>query len=232
MSDPKPSRFACFDIDGTIFRSSLVLEAVYSLIRKGVFPDDALTGYDEQLKIWKKRSSPNAYDNFIEAVVDVFGKHIVGVSRDTFERISETVVNDQSDYCYVYTRELVKTLKASGYKLIAISGSPSELVERFAKKWGFNYFAATEYLTNAQNVYTGERIAKHRGKDIILDDIVKANGLNYEGSIAVGDTRGDVGMLEKVEKPIAFNPDKDLYRAAQENKWKVVVERKNVIYEL
>ena len=224
--------FACFDIDGTIFRSSLVLEAVYSLIRKGVFPENAVADFNDQLREWKTRGNADAYDDFIEAVVEVFGKHIVGVSKDTFERVCDTVIAEQADYCYVYTRELIEGLRSRGYKLIAISGSPSELVKRFAEKWGFDYFEATEYLTNEQGIYTGERIAKHRGKDVTLKDIVEKNSLNFEGSIAVGDTRGDIGMLEIVENPIAFNPDRDLYKMAQDKKWKVVVERKNVIYEL
>lgn len=39
-------------------------------------------------------------------------------------------------------------------------------------------------------------------------------------------------MLSIVERPIAFNPDKDLFNAAKHNGWKIVVERKNMIYKL
>jgi len=35
-----------------------------------------------------------------------------------------------------------------------------------------------------------------------------------------------------VEKPIAFNPDKELYEIAAKTSWKIVLERKNMIYEL
>jgi phosphoserine phosphatase len=39
-------------------------------------------------------------------------------------------------------------------------------------------------------------------------------------------------MLEIVETPIAFNPNRLLYRHAKKHEWKVVVERKDVIYEV
>ena len=51
-------------------------------------------------------------------------------------------------------------------------------------------------------------------------------------SIAVGDSEGDIPMLEMVEQPIAFNPTKELFEHAREAGWKVVVERKNVVYQL
>ena len=48
------------------------------------------------------------------------------------------------------------------------------------------------------------------------------------GSIAVGDSEGDIEMLEAVESPIAFNPSKKLFHHAQTHGWKVVIERKNM----
>jgi len=39
-------------------------------------------------------------------------------------------------------------------------------------------------------------------------------------------------MLELVENPIAFNPDKNLFEIAKTHKWKVVIERKNMIFQL
>jgi phosphoserine phosphatase len=50
--------------------------------------------------------------------------------------------------------------------------------------------------------------------------------------VGVGDTESDISFLELVEKPICFNPNKRLYTYAKRNDWKVVVERKDVIYEL
>jgi phosphoserine phosphatase len=39
-------------------------------------------------------------------------------------------------------------------------------------------------------------------------------------------------MLEAVENPIAFNPNQTLYNHAKKRGWEIVVERKDVIYEL
>ena len=55
---------------------------------------------------------------------------------------------------------------------------------------------------------------------------------DLEGSTAVGDTESDIPMLEVVGHPIAFNPNTKLAEHAQEKGWRIVVERKDVIYEL
>ncbi|MDQ5951010.1 MAG: hypothetical protein QG639_287, partial [Patescibacteria group bacterium] len=53
-----------------------------------------------------------------------------------------------------------------------------------------------------------------------------------EDSIAVGDSDGDISLLESVANPICFNPNQSLYNHAKRMKWEVVVERKDVIYYL
>ena len=39
-------------------------------------------------------------------------------------------------------------------------------------------------------------------------------------------------MLKLVDNPIAFNPTAELYEQAVKNKWKIVIERKNMMYTL
>jgi len=50
--------------------------------------------------------------------------------------------------------------------------------------------------------------------------------------MGLGDTEADVGFLELVDDPICFNPNKNLYKIARNRNWKIVVERKDVIYNL
>ena len=61
---------------------------------------------------------------------------------------------------------------------------------------------------------------------------MKNHDVTFSGSIAVGDSAGDLKMLEVVEKPIVFNPEKKLYDIALQRGWEIVIERKNMIYKL
>ena len=64
----KPVAF--FDVDGTIFRSSLLIELVEELVREGVFPVDAQAGYTGAFAAWQAREG--TYDSYIAAVIDTF----------------------------------------------------------------------------------------------------------------------------------------------------------------
>jgi hypothetical protein len=67
---------------------------------------------------------------------------------------------------------------------------------------------------------------------VLVKNIVKEHGFTLDGSYGVGDTHRDSSLLKLVDNPIAFNPNAALYDTAIENGWPIVVERKNMIYEM
>jgi predicted nucleic-acid-binding protein len=70
-------RVAFFDIDGTVFRSSLLIEIVNALIADEVFPTEAKEEIREVYEAWQNREG--AYDDYIAAVIVVYLKYIKGV---------------------------------------------------------------------------------------------------------------------------------------------------------
>ena len=70
------------------------------------------------------------------------------------------------------------------------------------------------------------------GKHAVLQELIDKHHAGMAGSIAVGDVASDISMLEMVEKPIVFNPERKLFDRAKAKGWKIVIERKNIVYEL
>lgn len=62
--------------------------------------------------------------------------------------------------------------------------------------------------------------------------IVSEHNLTFIGSLGVGDTDSDIPMLQLVERPIAFQPNKELLEHAVRNGWEVAFERKDAILHL
>ena len=48
----------------------------------------------------------------------------------------------------------------------------------------------------------------------------------------MGDTESDIAFLKMVENPSSFNPNLKLYQYAKRVGWKMVVERKDVVYSI
>ena len=66
----------------------------------------------------------------------------------------------------------------------------------------------------------------------IVTRVLEKEDVTITDSVGVGDTEGDTALLESVQIPICFNPNSGLFEQAKRRDWKVVVERKDVIYEL
>lgn len=146
--------------------------------------------------------------------------------------MTANLLKHKSDYCYAYTTQLIKQFKAEGRTLVTISGSIADIVEPFAKSVGFDYVVASG-LEVKDGAFTGERATETKqGKDKILRDLATEHGLSLKSSIGVGDTHRDIPMLAVTEHPIAFNPNAALYEEAEKHGWKIVLERKSMIYDL
>lgn len=225
-------KVAVFDIDGTIFRGSLLIELVEVLIERKIFPNEARRLYQSQKLKWLDRKGD--YENYINAVIGAFIKHLKGVTYGEFKDAADTVVERYKDRTYEYTRDLAIDLKKRGYYLLAISHSPKGIVDGFAKKLGFNKVYGLFYELGPTDRFTGTVGEAHliHNKGSILKRAVEKEKLTLKGSVGVGDTESDISFLELVDTPICFNPNKKLYTYAKRQGWKVVVERKDVIYKL
>ncbi len=223
---------ALFDIDGTLFRSSLLIELVEGLTQAGFFPAASRRDYEREFRRWLDRQ--DEYEKYIEAVVRVFVREIKGLAYADFLRISEQIIAEKQNRLYRYTRTLIQDLKQRGYFLLAISQSPKGTLDLFCRRLGFDKVYGRLYELGPGDCFTGQIIDEHliANKATIVRRAIEKENLTLVGSVAVGDTDGDIPMLELASQPICFNPNQKLYRYAKLNGWKIVIERKDVIYEL
>jgi len=225
-------KVAIFDIDGTIFRSSLLIELIEALIDEGLMPKKTVNAYAPARSRWLNREG--SYDDYIEAVVKAFMANIKGMSSIELKRVSKRVVVASGKHVYRYTRELVRNLRTKGYYLLAISNSPKMVLDSFCKQWGFDMVYGRLYGIDKN----GRMTNKILHLDLITDKAkmvkraVEKNDLTLKGSVGVGDSEADIAFLKLVENPICFNPNSLLFKVAKKRGWQVVVERKDVIYTI
>lgn len=220
---------AIFDIDGTIFRSSLLIELNAKLVQEGVFPEAATEEVSRVREAWLNRTG--SYQSYIDTIVRLYLRDIKGKKVSDIEAVSKQVIAEQKHRVYVFTRELIKRLRRT-HTLVIISFSPSEVVREFKRVYRFDLAQGIEYERTAGR-YTG-RLAPGTviDKKQILLGLIRRHGLDLEGSVGVGDTETDADFFKLVGRPIAFNPNKKLYRIAKAAGWEIVVERKDVIYRI
>jgi HAD superfamily hydrolase (TIGR01490 family) len=233
------TKLAIFDIDGTIFRSSLIIELFNELVRRGVYPLSAKLEVERNYLKWLNRKGH--YNDYLMKLVRVFYQNIAGCTVRQIEPAVKAVIAWQKDRVHRYPRQLIKDLRAKGYFIVVVSNSPEPMVKRFAA--AMNFDAAIGHILEIQDgVYTGHSILNGvvqpgmawMDKVAILDRFIADRKLrvDMEHSVMIGDSEGDLPLLSRVGIPITFNPSLPLAKIAKKRGWRIVVERKDVVYDI
>ncbi|MCA0385018.1 MAG: HAD-IB family hydrolase [Firmicutes bacterium] len=229
---------AFLDIDGTLYRNSLMIEHFKKMVKYEII-DPALwhTSVKNAFIEWRKRVGE--YDDYMLELVNIYYEALKGRRAADLEFLSNQVISLHGDIVYKYTRSRILWHKLQGHKVFFISGSPEFLVEKMAEKYHIDGFRGTGYLTDSEGKFTGEVVPMwdSESKNKAIDAFVKEYDLDLSESYAYGDTNGDFSMLCRVGHPVAINPAKELLLNIKSTpelvkKATIIIERKDVIYEL
>jgi len=224
-------KIAIFDIDGTIFRKNLAFELLNELTWLNIFDKQVRDDLTQSYLKWLDHKG--VYEDYRKALVALYFKNIKGCRKEDVFKASKIVVSFFKDRTYIFANDLIKKLKAENYHIIAISGSPSEVVEEYNKFLQFDAVFGTEYALDENDRYTGlAAFEPTKDKGAVVRKYIAENNLSLEDSYGIGDTESDASLLEIVANPIAFNPNHNLKEIAEKNGWRIVVEKKDVIYEI
>lgn len=236
MSEKRVAAF--FDIDGTIYREGLITEVfkkfiTHELIDQSKWYDDVRPAYMK----WDRRQGE--YDDYLMKMTEIFKQTTVGISKEHVELIARKVIEQKGERVYAYTRDKIFEHKKAGHLVIAISGSPFELVDEMCKKYSFDDWRGTIYETDDRGIYTGKIVPMwdHESKEKAIMELTEKYNIALDESFAYGDTRGDVTMFKHVAHPTAINPTRELLQNISDdpeltNKSTIIVERKNVMYRI
>jgi HAD superfamily hydrolase (TIGR01490 family) len=228
----KKNKIAIFDIDGTIFRKNLHFELINELSWMKIFSVEARNKLIEIYDNWLQHEG--TYEDYRKALVELYALHIKGCSQKEVFKACQVLIPFHAKRTYIFAEKLIKKLRKEGYHLIAVSGSPIEVVEEYNRHYlKFDNVFGSIYTLDEEKKYTGEaEFEPSRNKGHVIEQYVYEHKLTFEGSYGVGDTESDISLLHLVENPIAFNPNQNLKAVAEKENWRIVVEKKDVVYEV
>lgn len=227
---------AFFDIDGTLFRNSLLIEHFLLLTADGVIDEN----------IWENEIGPlyskyqnrlGAYEDYLDKASLVYQQKLAGIDKATVDKYSDVVIKENKNKVYRITKRAVKFHKKNGYKIFFISGSPMFLVEHFGEIYGADESISTIYEFDDTNLFTGKvtPMWDNRSKLGAVMELAKKYNIDLDSSYAYGDTNGDISMFQLVGHPHAINPsfeliDKLYTDSELRGKTVIDIERKDVNY--
>lgn len=119
---------------------------------------------------------------------------------------------------------LLEHHRAAGDKLVIITATNRFVTGPIAARLGVETLLATECEMDGDR-YTGHSTGVpcfREGKVTRLEQWLDETGLSLEGSYFYSDSMNDLPLLERVEHPVAVDPDTILHAEAMRRGWKVI----------
>ncbi|MET0093183.1 MAG: HAD-IB family phosphatase, partial [Sedimenticola sp.] len=111
--------------------------------------------------------------------------------------------------------------------LMIITATNAFVTSPIAKRLGIAHLIATE-PEMVDGRYTGEVTGTpsfKNGKVERLDQWLESSGNNLEGSSFYSDSHNDIPLLERVDNPVAVDPDEALSHHATKQQWPIITLR-------
>ena len=121
-------------------------------------------------------------------------------------------------------RELVETHRRRGDTLLIVTATNEFVTAPIAARFGVDNLIAT-VPERVNGRYTGEvsGIPSYReGKVLRLEVWLLEQGMELSGSTFYSDSHNDIPLLEKVDHPVAVDPDEPLLEHARRHGWRIL----------
>ena len=214
-------KLAIFDLDHTILKCNSDHSWLDYLINKGFIKREEY--FEQNAEFQKKFREANVnykeyYEFTIQYLRNKSDDYISNIRSDFMKEIIEPSIN-------IYALRLIHKHYDKDDELLLASGTTSIIAGPIAKRLEFKNVVCTK-CEQKNNIYTGkieDPPSLGEGKLINVQTWMQNNGFsNFNGTTFYSDSILDMPLLEKVEKPVAVNPDKELLRVSQDLGWEII----------
>lgn len=212
-------KVALFDLDNTVYNGFSVIGLIESEILHGFFSFTEVIDLVDNMQ--KYRSGKLDYETAMTNGLNQWAKGLAGKRyTDVLDHAKKYYTKHKKSF-FPYVSKLIPKIKKT-HDIYFITGEPQFVGESLLTIFNVNGFYSS-VMEEKNGIFTGEVInalSNNNGKKKAVSELLK----NYDtkGSIAFGDSEGDIAMLEMVEHPICINSSKKLKEIGLVKKWLMV----------
>ena len=216
MSEEK---LVIFDLDNTILNGDSDYSMINFLVAKSILDNSALDVNQSFMDDYKKgKLDFDEYTKF--ALKSFIGMSHIEISELTIEFVKEVI----EPMINIYALKIIHDYQDDGCKILIASATNELIVKPIAKRLEVADYLGTK-VEFVDNMCTGKYLppsALGEGKLKLVTEWAKIKGFNLELATFYSDSINDLPLLEKVNYPIAVNPDPKLEKISITRGWKIL----------
>ncbi len=212
---------AIFDLDNTLIAGDSDYLWGRFLAREGVVDPDRY-----------ERENQRFYDQYRAGTLDIFEflrfslEPLARLPGATLEALRERFLREAIEPILLpRAQALVDSHRAAGRLPVVITATNRFVTEPIVRRYGIDVLLATEPAVDEAGRFTGEVAGTpcfQEGKVARLEAWLAEKGLDLAGSWFYSDSHNDLPLLERVENPVAVDPDACLRALAEARGWPVI----------
>ena len=216
MSEEK---LVIFDLDNTILNGDSDYSMINFLVAKSILDNSALDVNQSFMDDYRKGKLD--FDEYTKFALQSFiGMSHIEISEITLEFVKEVI----EPMINIYALKIIHDHQDDGCKILIASATNELIVKPIAKRLEIADYLGTK-VEFIDNKCTGKYLppsALGEGKLKLVADWAKIKGFNLELATFYSDSINDLPLLEKVNYPIAVNPDPKLEKISITRGWKIL----------
>ena len=216
MSEEK---LVIFDLDNTILNGDSDYSMINFLVAKSILDNSALDVNQSFMDDYEKgKLDFDEYTKF--ALKSFIGMSHIEINELTIEFVKEVI----EPMINIYALKIIHDHQDDGCKILIASATNELIVKPIAKRLEVADYLGTK-VEFIDNKCTGKYLrpsALGEGKLKLVTEWAKIKGFNLELATFYSDSINDLPLLEKVNNPIAVNPDPKLERISITRGWKIL----------
>lgn len=196
---------ATFDLDGTVFKMTVLETYTEWLARQSVFdplPPEIVRSKQE----WKRNNTEKNYTAHLGQLVRFFIEQVPGKPVSQLGEAAQIVANQQRHRRWNVTTAIISSLRPT-HNLISVSLMPEWLMGPFTEDLGFRALIGSTYVAR-----DGRFTDEAHSIDKATEYTRARNGDTSKLDIHMGDTIGDSSLFALAKRPILFNPSWTLHQ--------------------
>ncbi|QIB65368.1 HAD-IB family hydrolase [Kineobactrum salinum] len=209
---------AIFDFDGTVISGYSATAFLREQLRRGDLSARDLLELVQAMTSFRRGSLA------FSALMTVSTRFLGGIEEYSYTELGETLYQNQiARLVYPESRALIAAHRARGHTVAIISSATIYQVAPAARDLGIEHVMCT-CLEVEEGLFTGSVIQPTcfgQGKVDAAEQLARDQGVNLDASFFYSDSEDDLLLLERVGRPRALNPSRQLRGTARDRNWPV-----------
>lgn len=223
VAPQQPLKLALFDLDHTLLPLDSDYEWGVFTTRIGWTDEKEFGRRNDEFFAHYQSGTLNVHD-YVRFATEAFRARGEQQAQEAHARFMQEVIEPAIK---PEALELLKAHQDAGDTVVIVTATNEFVTRPIAKALGVNELIAVELERDASGWFTGEikgQPSMREGKVLRMQQWLTDRSLNWDGVDATfySDSWNDVPLLERVDHPVATNPDARLRALAQERGWRIV----------